>query len=551
MSIKSELAKTASHLRSTRKAILGRGGEISATAGMKDLPEAIFNIPADTSLAFYEDSEVAYEKHVPANAEEYAMIKQIGGMCYKGENLFDDTVLADIGMEKVGEHEYCAKRSGDYYGEVIFTNTERLTGPFLIEAELLYENTDDAGLYAIVYYEDGEEDLIYDYKIGEWFQYCEYTPSNVERIELVGNNRSSQTTIRNLQIRYAGGEFSPEEGVYKPYFDGFSHTKVTALTSEGANLIPFPYLSESKTEAGVTYTVNDDGTITVSGTATGYSDFLLHSFEVGSIPETFTFSGLSSDSKNILLVANLICDGIVSASLTTNTEKGITFNTHGAFAIDRVTLVVKRNNNVATSGTVLPMLNYGEVAAPYKPYREDAVDTFTIPKAVQELDGYGVGMDETKYNHIEFVDGRVLYHKVCETVTYDGSVDEAWGFQSGRTYAYVAAPKKGLRNAPLSSSRTNIGVTWLNLSDPVNIQYGGTATPIPSKLTTLAEFRAWMSENPLHIVYALETPEVTDITHLFTGDNFIKVEGAGVITAVNEDEKAVPTTVKYTRKTEV
>lgn len=46
MSIKSELTKTASYLRSARQAILGRGGEISATAGLKDLSDAINSIPS-------------------------------------------------------------------------------------------------------------------------------------------------------------------------------------------------------------------------------------------------------------------------------------------------------------------------------------------------------------------------------------------------------------------------------------------------------------------------------------------------------------------------
>lgn len=46
MSIKSELTKTTSYLRETRNAIKARGGQISDTAGLKDLPEAINSIPS-------------------------------------------------------------------------------------------------------------------------------------------------------------------------------------------------------------------------------------------------------------------------------------------------------------------------------------------------------------------------------------------------------------------------------------------------------------------------------------------------------------------------
>lgn len=41
------------------------------------------------------------------------------------------------------------------------------------------------------------------------------------------------------------------------------------------NLIPFPYYENSKTTLGVTYTVNDDGSISTSGTATAFAQFTL------------------------------------------------------------------------------------------------------------------------------------------------------------------------------------------------------------------------------------------------------------------------------------
>jgi hypothetical protein len=59
-------------LRSARKAIIGRGGEISLTAGFKDLSDAIYKIPADASLAYQVDDSVAYRKIVPSGAEEFA-----------------------------------------------------------------------------------------------------------------------------------------------------------------------------------------------------------------------------------------------------------------------------------------------------------------------------------------------------------------------------------------------------------------------------------------------------------------------------------------------
>ena len=45
--------------------------------------------------------------------------------------------------------------------------------------------------------------------------------------------------------------------------------KIGGMTRKCTNLIPFPYLNYSKTENGITWTVNADGSITANGTATG------------------------------------------------------------------------------------------------------------------------------------------------------------------------------------------------------------------------------------------------------------------------------------------
>jgi hypothetical protein len=74
-----------------------------------------------------------------------------------------------------------------------------------------------------------------------------------------------------------------------------------------------------------------------------------------------------------------------------------------------------------------------------------------------------------------------------------------------------------------------------------------------SDKSTIEEWKAWLDEqnasgNPVVLEYKLETPIVTNITHLFTPDNFIKVEGGGSIIAVNEYEYAVPSTFRFQKR---
>lgn len=67
-------------------------------------------------------------------------------------------------------------------------------------------------------------------------------------------------TIFNIQI-----EEGTEATEYTPYIDPATVT----VRRCGKNLLPFPYASAEQTYNGVTFTPNEDGSVTVNGTATG------------------------------------------------------------------------------------------------------------------------------------------------------------------------------------------------------------------------------------------------------------------------------------------
>ncbi len=66
-------------LRQTRYAIIGRGGEISETAGLKDLRGAIFNIPADNAITTVVEENEDLIFGVPDNTTGYAYLAEFGG----------------------------------------------------------------------------------------------------------------------------------------------------------------------------------------------------------------------------------------------------------------------------------------------------------------------------------------------------------------------------------------------------------------------------------------------------------------------------------------
>ena len=70
-------------VRDLRKEIIGRGGDISPLAGLKDFPSAIYNIPADNAITTITQEEVSQFKKVPENSTGYGYIAEFGGMTYR------------------------------------------------------------------------------------------------------------------------------------------------------------------------------------------------------------------------------------------------------------------------------------------------------------------------------------------------------------------------------------------------------------------------------------------------------------------------------------
>lgn len=86
MSISSELSKTAQYTIEAREEIIKRGGNLSASAGLRDFPLAIRTMPADAVLSTVVENSVSLGATVPSNASEYALLAEFGGMTYRNED---------------------------------------------------------------------------------------------------------------------------------------------------------------------------------------------------------------------------------------------------------------------------------------------------------------------------------------------------------------------------------------------------------------------------------------------------------------------------------
>lgn len=124
----------------------------------------------------------------------------------------------------------------------------------------------------------------------------------------------------------------------------------------GNNLIPYPYARTTKTIAGVTFTVNDNRSITLSGTATGVAAFYLYDNKNKPFPVGY-----------YSVIANNVCEIRCyheDQSTTTFSSSGGTINV--TKPIVQIALLIR--SGTTYNNTIYPMFNKGTTALPYEPF---------------------------------------------------------------------------------------------------------------------------------------------------------------------------------------
>lgn len=610
MSLYSATQDLKTSLRASREAILGRGGEISATAGLKDFPLAIANIPNDVSLAFYEDSEIAYRKIVPQKMEAYAMLKKLGGMTYKSKNLANARGWSASTFRNLTDTLVTSNNNGTTISSTEAVNSITVT-------QTKQDNPSNPFHYSNGYFtyvlknhlEVGKNyRLSFDLEVinnplSATQIFIKVNEVTLIKIDITASRMSTVFTYVLLEgfpessvieFRNCGMDLKisnimiTEESVtditYEPYFEGFRLAQPTELLSEGANLADFrgwnATLSNNK-ESALT-TTNSYGT-TISTTEAVNSVTVTQSTQGN--PDNFSsyLNGyLAYELENHLEVGKryrLSFDlEVLKNPLSITQIHLLTNGNYGGFAdiADRVVWVFEYKKSVLYPERHLMEIRNGgmdciisnvmitEEAVTDTTYKPLWTASKPIPEAVQALDGYGLGVSAEYNNYIEWRDGRAYFVKKCERIVLDGT--EKW-YQSNTRNGY-ARVYTVLSQKPAYTSQNDITPAICNLcvnktdfetyEEVEGVSFTAESVRFYDSrynATDTSLWKAYLAQlyaegNPLTVVYALAEPIETDITHLFTEDNFLKVEGGGSIVAVNEYEYAVPTTIRYTRKVE-
>lgn len=148
-------------------------------------------------------------------------------------------------------------------------------------------------------------------------------------------------------------------------------TEIGGMTKKCENLIPFPYTyggtGYSATINGVTFTVQDDGSVVANGTATANAIFIVANYSIPLAAGTYTISGVPSTGSAMTFMIQGAGRGGVSAANNIKFE-GDSFTT--AEDIEYLLQIVVFNGYTANNLVFKPMLNEGNTAHPHELFFE-------------------------------------------------------------------------------------------------------------------------------------------------------------------------------------
>lgn len=305
-----------------------------------------------------------------------------------------------------------------------------------------------------------------------------------------------------------------------------------AVEVYGKNLIPFPYSTSTTTINGVTFTVKDDGSVVVDGTATGDAQFRLYTGAKIKGNNTFTLSGCPAggSAETYYLRAR------IGGETMQDIGNASTYTVGQNNPSEEYAYIIIKSGTTVNDLLFKPQMEIGSTATAYEPYKQP--QSVTIPytlRGIKGSDGGWVARDEI------VVDGKK------QSVTYIKHVNireiantQTWTeWQSGngsRIILYTTAKKTsgdtlglftiGRVNQNLLSERPeqreNSNTIYALSGNTTNYWYpdwvamGLTGTE--DTATANQKLQEWLANITIkEFTYVLAQPIVTDITETETG----------------------------------
>lgn len=474
---------------------------------------------------FETDNSLEMFKVVPEGVMPYAAINKIGGMSYKAKNRlyysFANTTVNGITFTMNTDKSITV--SGTATQLAVYYLIYSVQG--LLEIGKTYKLIGQKGAVAINCRLTKNDDSI---QYASQFTY----DSTIKQIGVYISIASGVTV--NDTIFPMILEVDETNTNYEPYYSELRNAYVYEIKSVvGKNLLN--NTATTLTQTGITFTTNEDKSVTVKGTSTWWTHYKLNQFTL--LAGTYTLSlGGGINATLYVHIKDLQGNSIIDTYGTSETESSFTLTKDTEVIVNLSVASEKTVNTV-----VYPMIRRAtDTDLTYTPYKEEI---FTIPTGARGV-GYGMGINEDCYNYTDFK--RKVYIQNCVKVNLS-TLD--WWYEPGANFNVFKS--QSLKDKILLSAFYDIlcdkysvcgsGEIWNNKGIGIYAD-NGLLIIGDTNYTDVESFKSSLTDTWL--IYPLATPIETDISD-YIQDNFIEVAAGGVVTAVNEYGYDVPYELEY------
>lgn len=352
--------------------------------------------------------------------------------------------------------------------------------------------------------------------------------------------------IKDLSVAIQGGQ--DLNGYDKPWVGGRGKNKLPPI--------------ESQTYNGITFDVAEDGTITVNGTATGNANRYFIAQAVGAFDAYmptgyYRLSGCPEGGSPTTYRLQVRVDN----TYFSDNGNGATFNYTNGSAVNCYCLIQIASGATVNNLVFKPMIALVSAGEAYEPYANicpiTSYDSVTITQTGSQTNTYTVeltGAGNVYKGTLDVTSGELTVEQVM--VELDGSSDENWDAPAtGLRYAYRTT------NLPITSVATSTSIegrmtngirlstssentaSWQTLPSMRSTTYASKYAylffPPSWNVTTVAELRTWLADNPVQYVYPVEqtyTLTPTQLSNLI-GQNTIKADAGAVTVTYRTDAR--------------
>lgn len=322
--------------------------------------------------------------------------------------------------------------------------------------------------------------------------------------EGVGDNASEYLDLFlsnfTLCIQPTGQEVTPSP--MSPSAVKSSNDSTTVITLQGKNLIKYPYYDAAETSNGVTFIYNDDGSVTLKGTAT-INAYRRISRNLQLDGGSYTLSG-----GTVGVIVNCFKDNAWFGQSASTGDFSFTI-ADGGETLDTVSVYVNSGTTVDT--TIYPQIEKGNIATAYEPYFNKTV---SIPSSVTLSDGASLAMNLAKVGNkadkLNLKGARVIYSQNTERITLTGE-ESGWSETDGK---YKYSPGKTL--IANSGYCTHFILSGTGENNTFGVKSDG-ITFKTDIADSLENFKVWLKAqsdagNAVQVTVALASPVEYDIT---------------------------------------